>query len=84
MFNTIDMWCILGRGTTNGCLAVGTIINLKLGLQPEPFSEAGYAPWQGGDFTKDGEPQGRQPSCHTDGTLTTTSLTSGVAWFSDR
>ena len=34
MFNTIDMWCILGRGTTNGCLAVGTIINLKLGLQP--------------------------------------------------
>ena len=44
MFNTIDMWCILGRGTTNGCLAGGTIINLKLGLQPEPFREAGYAP----------------------------------------
>ena len=40
MFNTIDMWCILGRGTTNGCLAVDTIINLKLGLQPEPFGEA--------------------------------------------
>ena len=47
-----DMWCILGRGTTNGCLAVGTIINLKLGMQPKPVSEAGFAPWQGGDFTK--------------------------------
>ena len=80
MFNTIDMWCILGRGTTNGGLAVGTIINLKLGLQPAPFGESGYAPWQGGDFTKDDEPPGKPPFCQTNGTFMITSLTSGVAW----
>ena len=37
----MGMWRILGRGTTGGGLAVGTIISLKLGLQPEPFGEAG-------------------------------------------
>ncbi|CAJ1346017.1 unnamed protein product, partial [Effrenium voratum] len=32
--NVMDMWRILGRGTTNGGLVVGTIIKPKLGLQP--------------------------------------------------
>eukprot|EP00445_Apocalathium_hangoei_P036994 CAMPEP_0203959432 /NCGR_PEP_ID=MMETSP0359-20131031/90480_1 /ASSEMBLY_ACC=CAM_ASM_000338 /TAXON_ID=268821 /ORGANISM="Scrippsiella Hangoei, Strain SHTV-5" /LENGTH=280 /DNA_ID=CAMNT_0050893499 /DNA_START=47 /DNA_END=885 /DNA_ORIENTATION=+ len=54
----IDMWRILGRGTTNGGLVVGTIIKPKLGLQPKPFGEACYAFWQGGDFIKNDEPQG--------------------------
>merc|ERR1711972_794126 len=40
----IDMWRILGRGTTNGGLVVGTIIKPKLG----------------GDFIKNDEPQGNQ------------------------
>ena len=35
--NVEDMWRILGRGTTNGGLVVGTIIKPKLGLQPKPF-----------------------------------------------
>merc|ERR1712039_1106100 len=46
----IDMWRILGRGTTGGGLVVGTIIKPKLGLQPKPFGEACYGFWQGGDF----------------------------------
>jgi hypothetical protein len=32
----------------------------KLGLQPQPFGEACYAFWQGGDFDKNDEPQGNQ------------------------
>ena len=50
--NIIDMWRILGRGTCNGGLVVGTIIKPKLGLQPKPFGEACYGFWQGGDFIK--------------------------------
>merc|ERR1719242_1130453 len=45
--NVEDMWRILGRGTKNGGLVVGTIIKPKLGLQPKPFGEACYAFWQG-------------------------------------
>merc|ERR1711879_307717 len=59
----IDMWRILGRGTTDGGLVVGTIIKPKLGLQPKPFGEACYAFWQGGDFIKNDEPQGNQVFC---------------------
>ena len=40
--NITDMWRILGRGTSNGGLVVGTIIKPKLGLQPKPFGEACY------------------------------------------
>jgi len=58
--NVVDMWRILGRGTNNGGLVVGTIIKPKLGLQPKPFGEACYAFWQGGDFIKNDEPQGNQ------------------------
>ena len=57
------MWRILGRGTTDGGLVVGTIIKPKLGLQPKPFGEACYASWQGVDFTKNNEPQGNHPFC---------------------
>merc|ERR1711979_108114 len=59
----IDMWRILGRGTSNGGLVVGTIIKPKLGLQPKPFGEACYAFWLGGDFIKNDEPQGNQVFC---------------------
>merc|ERR1711972_828221 len=59
----IDMWRILGRGTSDGGLVVGTIIKPKLGLQPKPFGEACYAFWQGGDFIKNDEPQGNQVFC---------------------
>ena len=45
--NVEDMWRILGRGTTNGGLVVGTIIKPKLGLQPKPFGEACYSFWPG-------------------------------------
>ena len=69
MINIIGMWRIRGRGTTGGGLAVGTTISLKLGLQPEPSGDAGYASWQGGDFTKSDDPQGRQPFCQANGTL---------------
>eukprot|EP00971_Amphidinium_carterae_P105102 2081179-Amphidinium_carterae.1 len=57
------MWRILGRGTSNGGLVVGTIIKPKLGLQPKPFGEACYAFWLGGDFIKNDEPQGNQVFC---------------------
>merc|ERR1711972_105989 len=53
--SVIDMWRILGRGTSDGGLVVGTIIKPKLGLQPKPFGEACYAFWQGGDFIKNDE-----------------------------
>eukprot|EP00972_Heterocapsa_arctica_P099400 14668103-Heterocapsa_arctica.AAC.1 len=33
------------------------------GLHPKPFGEASYAPWQGGDFIKNGEAQGDQVFC---------------------
>jgi ribulose-bisphosphate carboxylase large chain len=58
-----DMWRILGRGTSNGGLVVGTIIKPKLGLQPKPFGDACYGLWQGGDFIKNDEPQGNQVFC---------------------
>eukprot|EP00933_Yihiella_yeosuensis_P031617 TRINITY_DN251_c0_g1_i12.p1 TRINITY_DN251_c0_g1~~TRINITY_DN251_c0_g1_i12.p1 ORF type:complete len:793 (-),score=239.88 TRINITY_DN251_c0_g1_i12:372-2675(-) len=61
--SVVDMWRILGRGTSNGGLVVGTIIKPKLGLQPKPFGEACYAFWQGGDFIKNDEPQGNQVFC---------------------
>jgi len=61
--NVEDMWRILGRGTSNGGLVVGTIIKPKLGLQPKPFGEACYAFWLGGDFIKNDEPQGNQVFC---------------------
>ena len=55
-----DLWRILGRPVVNGGYIAGTIIKPKLGLRPEPFAEAAYQFWLGGDFIKNDEPQGNQ------------------------
>ena len=60
-----DMWRILGRPIENGGYIAGTIIKPKLGLRPEPFAEAAYQFWLGGDFIKNDEPQGNQTFCPT-------------------
>ena len=58
-----DMWRILGRPVVNGGYISGTIIKPKLGLRPEPFANAAYQFWLGGDFIKNDEPQGNQVFC---------------------
>lgn len=54
------LWRILGRPVENGGYIAGTIIKPKLGLRPEPFANAAYDFWLGGDFIKNDEPQGNQ------------------------
>jgi ribulose-bisphosphate carboxylase large chain len=51
---------VLGRPLVDGGMIVGTIIKPKLGLRPQPFAEACYQFWLGGDFIKNDEPQGNQ------------------------
>ncbi|MBF0392146.1 MAG: ribulose-bisphosphate carboxylase [Alphaproteobacteria bacterium] len=58
--NIEDMWRVLGRPHVNGGMVVGTIIKPKLGLRPQPFADACYQFWLGGDFIKNDEPQGNQ------------------------
>lgn len=58
--NIEDLWRILGRPVKDGGYITGTIIKPKLGLRPEPFAEAAYQFWLGGDFIKNDEPQGNQ------------------------
>ncbi len=58
--NINDMWRVLGRPQENGGMVVGTIIKPKLGLRPQPFADACYDFWLGGDFIKNDEPQGNQ------------------------
>jgi len=55
-----DLWRVLGRPLQDGGFIVGTIIKPKLGLRPEPFANACYDFWLGGDFIKNDEPQGNQ------------------------
>ena len=55
-----DLWRVLGRPVVNGGFIVGTIIKPKLGLRPQPFANACYEFWLGGDFIKNDEPQGNQ------------------------
>jgi ribulose-bisphosphate carboxylase large chain len=55
-----DLWRILGRPVKEGGYICGTIIKPKLGLRPEPFAQAAYQFWLGGDFIKNDEPQGNQ------------------------
>jgi len=55
-----DLWRVLGRPVKDGGYISGTIIKPKLGLRPEPFAEAAYQFWLGGDFIKNDEPQGNQ------------------------
>jgi ribulose-bisphosphate carboxylase large chain len=58
-----DLWRILGRPVVDGGYISGTIIKPKLGLRPEPFAQAAYQFWLGGDFIKNDEPQGNQTFC---------------------
>ncbi|MBZ4022478.1 ribulose 1,5-bisphosphate carboxylase [Rhodobacter sp. TJ_12] len=58
--NIADMWRVLGRDVNDGGMVVGTIIKPKLGLRPQPFADACYEFWLGGDFIKNDEPQGNQ------------------------
>ncbi len=58
-----DLWRILGRPIKDGGYIAGTTITPKLGLRPEPFAEAAYQFWLGGDFIKNDEPQGNQVFC---------------------
>ena len=58
--NIVDFWRVLGRPLEGGGMIVGAIIKPKLGLRPEPFAEACYRFWLGGDFVKHDEPQGNQ------------------------
>ena len=51
---------MLGRPVVDGGFIVGTIIKPKLGLRPQPFADACYDFWLGGDFIKNDEPQGNQ------------------------
>jgi len=55
-----DLWRVLGRSHVDGGFIVGTIIKPKLGLRPQPFANACYDFWLGGDFIKNDEPQGNQ------------------------
>ena len=55
-----DLWRVLGRPLKDGGYIAGTIIKPKLGLRPEPFAQAAYEFWLGGDFIKNDEPQGNQ------------------------
>ncbi len=55
-----DLWRVLGRPVVDGGFIVGTIIKPKLGLRPQPFADACYQFWLGGDFIKNDEPQGNQ------------------------
>ena len=55
-----DLWRVLGRSVVDGGFIVGTIIKPKLGLRPQPFADACYDFWLGGDFIKNDEPQGNQ------------------------
>ena len=61
--NISDLWRILGRPVEDGGYIAGTIIKPKLGLRPEPFAQAAYEFWLGGDFIKNDEPQGNQVFC---------------------
>ena len=58
--NIQDLWRILDRPLVDGGMVVGTIIKPKLGLRPQPFADACYQFWLGGDFIKNDEPQGNQ------------------------
>ena len=65
-----DMWRVLGRPVINGGFIVGTIIKPKLGLRPQPFAQAAYDFWKGGDFIKNDEPQGNQVFARLKETIT--------------
>jgi len=51
----IDMWRILGRGSSGGGPVLGSVLKPVLGLQRKAFDEAFYAFWLGGDFINNDE-----------------------------
>ncbi len=52
---------LFDRNISDGrAMVVGTIIKPKLGLRSQPFADACYQFWLGGDFIKNDEPQGNQ------------------------
>ena len=65
-----DLWRVLGRPVVDGGFIVGTIIKPKLGLRPQPFADAAYDFWLGGDFIKNDEPQGNQVFARLKETIT--------------
>jgi len=65
-----DLWRVLGRPVKEGGFIVGTIIKPKLGLRPQPFANAAYDFWLGGDFIKNDEPQGNQVFARLKETIT--------------
>jgi ribulose-bisphosphate carboxylase large chain len=65
-----DLWRVLGRPVIDGGFIVGTIVKPKLGLRPQPFADAAYDFWLGGDFIKNDEPQGNQPFAPLKETIT--------------
>jgi ribulose-bisphosphate carboxylase large chain len=65
-----DLWRVLGRPVKEGGFIVGTIIKPKLGLRPQPFAQAAYEFWRGGDFIKNDEPQGNQVFARLKETIT--------------
>jgi ribulose-bisphosphate carboxylase large chain len=65
-----DLWRVLGRPVKDGGFIVGTIIKPKLGLRPQPFANAAYDFWLGGDFIKNDEPQGNQVFARLKETIT--------------
>jgi ribulose-bisphosphate carboxylase large chain len=65
-----DLWRVLGRPVVDGGFIVGTIIKPKLGLRPQPFANAAYDFWLGGDFIKNDEPQGNQVFARLKETIT--------------
>ncbi len=65
-----SMWRVLGRPVVDGGFIVGTIIKPKLGLRPQPFAQAAYDFWKGGDFIKNDEPQGNQVFARLKETIT--------------
>ncbi len=58
-----DLWRVLGRPEKDGGYIAGTIVKPKLGLRPQPFADACYEFWLGGDFIKNDEPQANQTFC---------------------
>ena len=65
-----DLWRVLGRPVVDGGFIVGTILKPKLGLRPQPFANAAYEFWLGGDVIMNDEPQGNQVFARLKETIT--------------
>eukprot|EP00974_Lingulodinium_polyedra_P005534 521645-Lingulodinium_polyedra.AAC.1 len=59
----LHMWRTLDRDMTDDSLVVGTLVKPKLKPQLQPFGEACFALWLGGNLIKTAEPHGHQVHC---------------------